>query len=98
MQSFDEAMLRKKGKMTQNGEKTSRTDDAKVVGTSGQYNDFDNGLRILAKMIARAYRKELEEKRQAEAMNQNDSGKGVVTSKNPTNESDNSLNEIYESD
>jgi len=32
-----------------------------------QVSDFDNGLRILARMIARAYRQELAEKRAAES-------------------------------
>jgi hypothetical protein len=32
-----------------------------------QVSDFDNGLRILARMIARAYRLELAEKRAAQS-------------------------------
>ena len=32
-----------------------------------QVSDFDNGLRILARMIARAYRQELAEKRAAQS-------------------------------
>ena len=32
-----------------------------------QVSDFDTGLRILARMIARAYRQELAEKREAQS-------------------------------
>ena len=41
-----------------------------------QASDFDNGLRILARMIARAYRKELAEKRstQSRISNENEEG------------------------
>ena len=47
-----------------------------------QVSDFDNGLRILARMIARAYRLELAEKRAAQSKvsnenkEENDANKG----------------------
>ena len=47
-----------------------------------QVSDFDNGLRILARMIARAYRQELAEKRTAQSIvsnenkEENDANKG----------------------
>ena len=37
-----------------------------------QVSDFDNGLRILARMIARAYRQELAEKRAAQSIVSNE--------------------------
>ena len=49
-----------------------------------QVSDFDNGLRILARMIARAYRQELAEKRatQSKVSNENkeenDANKGNI--------------------
>ena len=49
-----------------------------------QVSDFDNGLRILARMIARAYRQELAEKRatQSKVLNENkeenDANKGNI--------------------
>ena len=49
-----------------------------------QVSDFDNGLRILARMIARAYRQELAEKRTAQSIvsnenkEENDANKGNI--------------------
>ena len=49
-----------------------------------EVTDFDNGLRILAKMIARAYKKELDDKRVTLSIASNsnkeskDADKGIV--------------------
>jgi hypothetical protein len=49
-----------------------------------EVTDFDNGLRILAKMIARAYKKELADKRATLSVTSNgnkeskDANKGIV--------------------
>ena len=49
-----------------------------------EVTDFDNGLRILAKMIARAYKKELADKRATLSIASNsnkenkDANKGIV--------------------
>ena len=49
-----------------------------------QVSDFDNGLRILARMIARAYRQELAEKRASQSKvsnenkEENDANKGNI--------------------
>jgi hypothetical protein len=89
--------------MTQKGKKPFKTENLRIIeefaeDTPEARQHLEDGLRILAHMIARVYLKDLEKKRQADLMNPNDSVKDIVTCNSPTNGSDIWLDEIYESD